>query len=64
MESKIISNILLGWYYIQYFELLADGTLVKLQDDWKIFCPKDHKWFPFDFKSKNGFVDEVYDDGL
>ncbi len=49
-------------YTIQYFELLADGTLVKLQDDWKIFCPKDHKWFPFDFKSKNGFVDEVYDD--
>lgn len=49
-------------YTIQYFELLADGTLVKLQDDWKIFCPKDYKWFPFNFKSKNGLVDEIYDD--
>lgn len=49
-------------YTIQYFELLSDGILVKLQDDWKIFCPKDHKWFPSDFKSKNGLVDEVYDD--
>lgn len=49
-------------YTIQYFELLSDGTLVKLQDDWKIFCPKDYKWFPSDFKSKNDLVDEVYDD--
>lgn len=49
-------------YTIQYFELLSDGTLVKLQDDWKIFCPKDFKWFPFNFKSKNGLVDEIYDD--
>jgi hypothetical protein len=49
-------------YTIQYFELLADGTLVKLQDDWNIFCPKDYKWFPFNFKSKNGLVDEIYDD--
>lgn len=49
-------------YTIQYFELLADGTLVKLQDDWKIFCPKDYKWFPFNFKSKNGLIDEIYED--
>ena len=48
-------------YTIQYFELFADGSLVKLQDDWKVFCPKDHKWFPFNFKSKNGLVDEIYD---
>ena len=49
-------------YTIQYFELLSDGALVKLPDDWKIFCPKDYKWFPFDFKSKNGLVDEIYND--
>ena len=49
-------------YTIQYFELLADGTLVKLQDDWNIFCPKDYKWFPSNFKSKNGLMDELYDD--
>ena len=49
-------------YTIQYYELLEDGALVKLQDDWQIFCPKDYKWFPFNFKSKNGLVDEIYDD--
>lgn len=44
-------------YTIQYFELLESGELHKIEDDWKVFNPKKHKWFPADFLERNGLID-------
>lgn len=44
-------------YTIQYFELLESGNLHKMEDDWKVFNPRKHKWFPSDFLEKNGLAD-------
>ena len=42
---------------IQYFEIIESGELLKMEDNWKIFDPRKHKWFPADFLKKNGIVD-------
>lgn len=46
---------------IQYFELLENGELKRMKDDWKEFNPKKHKWFPDDFLYKNGVVEDFSD---
>lgn len=47
-------------YTIQYFELMESGELHKMEDDWKVFNPQKHKWFPADFLEMNGLVDYDY----
>lgn len=42
---------------ISYYEIDANGILMKIEDDWNVFNPKKHKWFPADFLEKNGLVD-------
>ena len=45
-------------YSIQYFEIKETGELEKQEDDWGKFNPNRHKWFPYNFLSKNQIFDE------
>ena len=45
---------------VHYYILDEDGNCKKLEDDWKTFNPRNCKWFPYDFITKN-YGD--YDDG-
>jgi hypothetical protein len=46
---------------IQYFELLENGELKRMKDDWKEFNPKKHKWFPQDFLYDNRIIEDYSD---
>jgi hypothetical protein len=49
-------------YAIQYFVITTKGEIIRMEDDWKSFNPKNHDWFPSNFLERNGLVD-YYDDG-
>lgn len=43
---------------IKYFELTKAGDLIRMEDNWKVFNPKEHQWFPSNFLEKNGILDD------
>ena len=49
---------------ISYYELTDNNELIKIDDDWNIFDPREKYWFPESFKEDNGlFYDydhEIY----
>ena len=49
-----------GLGYMRYYELLQDGQLVRVDDNWNVFNPLNCKWYPNDFIEKN----YNYDSGL
>lgn len=46
-------------YILEFYEITKNGEKIRKEDDWKLFNPTKHKWFPSDFLKKNGLV---YDD--
>lgn len=40
-------------YCIRFFELKENGELIRLEDDWHVFNPTKHKWFPEKFLEAN-----------
>jgi hypothetical protein len=40
-----------GWF-LRYYKITDDGTLIQMADDLNIFNPKRHKWFPYYFNDK------------
>ena len=46
--------------YIHYYLVDENGKHIKVKDDWKVFNPRDYKWYPYDFITRN-YGD--YDDG-
>lgn len=42
---------------IRYYELMPNGNLNILDNNWKVFNPPLHKWFPANFLEKNGLID-------
>ena len=45
-------------YNLEFYEITKDGEKIKMEDDWKVFNPRKHNWFPSDFLKKNGLVDD------
>jgi hypothetical protein len=35
--------------YIHYYLVDENGNYVKVEDDWKVFNPRECKWYPYDF---------------
>lgn len=35
--------------YIHYYVFDENGSYIKVEDDWKVFNPRECKWFPYDF---------------
>ena len=50
-------NFRRGWYFIHFYKINDDGTLIRMEDDWNIFNPTKQKWFPY------GFITRHYDIG-
>lgn len=42
---------------ILYFKVI-NNTMIKVQDDWRVFNPKELNWFPKSFKDENGLIEE------
>lgn len=42
---------------ILYFKVI-NNTMIKVQDDWRVFNPKEFNWFPKSFKDENGLIEE------
>ncbi len=49
--------------YIHYYVLDENGSYIKVEDDWKVFNPRDCKWFPYDFIARyyGDYDDGAYD---
>lgn len=47
-------------YAIEYYCISPNGEYKIIEDNWKIFCPLDHKWFPSNFKQDNGLIREFF----
>ena len=45
--------------YIHYYLVDENGGYIKVKDDWKVFNPRECKWYPYDFITRNyGDYDE------